>query len=69
MVRDDIVHVMLTVVYHGAVVFAIVYVWAKENADQEVNFIFNLARFKVPPVLFVILVPDSCRCSAFGHSP
>ena len=27
-------------------VFAIVYVWAKENADQEVNFVFNLAKFK-----------------------
>jgi len=27
-------------------VFAIVYVWAKENAEQEVNFIFNLATFK-----------------------
>ena len=28
-------------------VFSIVYVWAKENAEQEVNFIFNLATFKV----------------------
>jgi hypothetical protein len=27
-------------------VFSIVYVWAKENADQEVNFVFNLAKFK-----------------------
>jgi hypothetical protein len=27
-------------------VFAIVYVWAKENADQEVNFVMNLAKFK-----------------------
>ena len=27
-------------------VFAIVYVWAKENADEEVNFVFNLAKFK-----------------------
>ena len=26
--------------------FSIVYVWAKENADQEVNFVFNLAKFK-----------------------
>jgi hypothetical protein len=30
-------------------VFSIVYVWAKENAEQEVNFIFNLATFKVQP--------------------
>jgi hypothetical protein len=27
-------------------VFSIVYVWAKENADQEVNFVMNLAKFK-----------------------
>lgn len=27
-------------------VFSIVYVWAKENAEEEVNFVFNLARFK-----------------------
>ena len=28
-------------------VFSIVYVWAKKNSEQEVNFVFNLAKFKV----------------------
>ena len=28
-------------------VFSIVYVWAKLNSEQEVNFVFNLAKFKV----------------------
>jgi hypothetical protein len=37
-------------------VFSIVYVWAKENAEEEVNFVFNLARFKV-----------SCSCRAFEY--
>ena len=41
-------------------VFAIVYVWAKENAEQEVNFIFNLATFKVsaPAQYCRMWVPD-----------
>lgn len=46
-------------------VFSIVYVWAKENPEQEVNFVMNLAKFKA----FYLPWAYVCLAILMGQSP